>query len=364
VIDWDGGGTETLLNPRLPSRDAERVRALIARAGALPAHVWLTTSGATGRLKPVALAKEALLTSARAVNAHLSATARDTWLNPLPSFHVGGLAIHARAHLSGARVVTLETWNPDTWLALADTERVALTSLVPTQVSDLLRTDRRAPRSLRLVVVGGGSLAPALYRRARALGWPVLPSYGATECGSQAATALPASLDGTDLPTLETLPHLTLRADADGRIAMRGASLFTGYATDDGLHDPKRGGWWHSDDLGTMTGRTVTIQGRVGDVVKILGESVALGALQETLDVLLLEGGIRADAALFATPDPRAGAALHLAWAGDDRAGADRVRDAFNARVAPYERISTVAHVARIPRTALGKVILDDLRHA
>lgn len=361
MIGWDGAETEILLNPRLPAPDADAARGLIAAAGPLDAHVWLTTSGAGGRLKPVALSKRALLASAAAVNAHLEATPGDVWLNPLPPFHVGGLGIHARAHLSGARVETLPEWRGAAFIHAADAAGATLSSLVPTQVVDLLRGGFRAPRALRAVVLGGGALAPALYARARSLGWPLLPSYGATECASQAATAALASLAATEPPSLRLLPHLAARAASDGRVELRGASLFTGYATPRGLHDPKRDGWWRTEDLGRLDGEVLTVVGRADDVVKVLGESVALGALQQTLEAVMLEAAFAGDAALYAVPDERAGATLRLACAGADRGAAERLRGAFNERVAPYERVSDVVAVGRIPRTELGKVVRSRL---
>jgi O-succinylbenzoic acid--CoA ligase len=361
VIPWEALSTETLLNPRLPSDDLDRLRRLVARAGPLAGHVWLATSGVSARLKPVALAKRALLASAAAVNDHLRVTARDVWLNPLPAFHVGGLGIHARAHLSGTRVATLDAWAPGAYRAAAAAAAATLSALVPTQVFDLVRAGQPAPATLRAVVVGGGALALALYRRARALGWPLLPSYGATECGSQAATADLASLDRDAVPDLRVLPHLALRAGADGRIEIRGASLLTGYATDQGLDDPKRDGWWRTGDLGLVREGTVTVAGRAGEVVKVLGESVAVGPLQLTLEIAMLDLTFAGDAALYALPDERAGWRLGLAYAGADPAAAAALGAAFNDRVAPYERVSDVVGVARIPRSALGKVMVGEL---
>ncbi len=72
---------------------------------------------------------------------------------------------------------------------------VTLTSLVPTQVHDLVQCALACPPSLRAVVVGGAELDPVLGERARELGWPVLQSYGMTEAASQVATASLASLD-------------------------------------------------------------------------------------------------------------------------------------------------------------------------
>jgi len=361
VIAWDDS-TDVLLNPRLPPDDATRARELIARAGALTGHVWLATSGSTGRMKPVALSKEALLASARAVNAHLESDASDIWLNVLPTFHTGGLGIHARAHLSGARVETLESWDARSYAIRAAAERATLGALVPTQVYDLVNAGIRAPDPFRAIVVGGASLSEALYAEARALGWPLLPSYGCTECASQAATATLASLDDDGYPPLMRLPHLELRVEADMRLALRGASLFTGYATEDGLADPKRDGWWTTEDLGRLDGDRVIPYGRAGEVVKVGGELVIVPRLQEELEAAALRLGIPGRGALVAMPDDRLGWVVHLAVEGMSDADAARLVAAFNENVLPYERPRTAHRLATIPRSPLGKVLWGKLR--
>ncbi|MDH5198583.1 MAG: AMP-binding protein [Gemmatimonadota bacterium] len=356
MITWDDPRTDVLLNPRLPGADAARVRQLIAAVPALEAHVWLTTSGATGRLKPVALAKQSLLLSAEAVNRHLESNTRDVWLNVLPTFHVGGLGIYARAHLSGARVVTLESWEVKTFVRALAEEWVTLTSLVPAQVYDLVQDSQQAPPSLRAVVVGGGALAEDLWRRARALGWPVLPSYGATECASQIATADLASLRATPPPALRLLPHVSARTDADGHLEIRSDALFTGYASDAGLDDPKHDGWWDTGDLGAIHGETLVVHGRADDVVKIGGEVVNLAALEMRLAEVLAATAPATDAVLIALPDPRLGQVIALAVVTPDPATAEHIQDAFNAAVLPFERARIMRRVTKIPRTALGKV--------
>lgn len=356
MIAWDDPRTDVLLNPRLTADDAARVHALIAAVPPLASHVWLTTSGATGRLKPVALAKHSLLVSAEAVNRHLDSGARDVWLNVLPTFHVGGLGVHARAYLSGARVVTLESWDVSAFVRALAEEWVTLTSLVPAQVFDLVQASHQAPPSLRAVVVGGGVLGEELRQRARARGWPTLPSYGTTECASQVATADLASLDRHDAPDLRLLPHIAARTDPVGRLEIRSDALFTGYATDTGLEDPKRDGWWRTDDLGAVRGETLVVHGRADDVIKIGGELVNLAALETRLAEAIAATAPDTDAAVIALPDPRLGQAITLAVATPDPATAARLRDAFNAAVLPFERARTCHCVHAIPRTALGKV--------
>ena len=339
LIDWTSDASVALLNPRMPEEEQRRLEALVPD---LPAHVWLATSGTGGRLKLAGLSKRAILASAAAVNRHLESHASDRWCCPLPTFHVGGLGIHARAFLSGAEVVTIR-WDPHRFAGLPG---VTLASLVPAQVSDLVATGLEAPAQLRAIVVGGGALGHALYKRAHALGWPVLPSYGMTECASQVATARPGSEE------LLLLDHVAARTEPDGRLALRSEALLTGYVAEEGLVDPKVDGWFVTEDLGSVEGRALRIEGRRGEVIKIGGETVDLGRL----DQILAE--IEREAAVVAVPDERLGSVIVLAVASGDP---DAVAATFNARVLPFERARRAVGVAGIPRTELGKLIRGKL---
>jgi len=69
---------------------------------------FFQTSGSEGRRKWVGLTKEALLTSAKAVNTHFGITKRDHWLLALPVHHVGGFGVLTRAFTSGSQVTRLD----------------------------------------------------------------------------------------------------------------------------------------------------------------------------------------------------------------------------------------------------------------
>src|SRR5262249_38088580 len=148
-----------------------------------------------------------ILASAVAVNARLGARRGDVWCCVLPTFHVGGLGIHARAHLTGSRVITMP-WDPQ---RVVRTE-ATLASLVPAPVRELVRLGLRPPAALRLILVGGGAFDPS-----SAPGWPVLGSYGMSECASTVAVEE------------VLLTHLEARVESDDRLAFRGASLLSGY---------------------------------------------------------------------------------------------------------------------------------------
>jgi O-succinylbenzoic acid--CoA ligase len=328
MIDFESNESHVLLNPRLPEGERARLESLAPK---LDAHVFVATSGTTGAIKLVALSKRAILASAAAVNTRLDATRDDVWCAVLPTFHVGGLGIHARAHLNGSRVISM-AWDASAFAACDAT----LASLVPAQVHDVVRAQLTPPSKLRAILVGGGAFDRDLHQQARDLGWPVLATYGMSECCSTVAVE--------DV----LLDHLDARREDDGHLAFRGASLFSGYATEEGLIDPRVDGWFISGDLGEVDGRTLRVFGRGADFAKIGGESV---------DLLRLDAIARSiagdDAAVVAVPDERLGAVIHLAVTRD----ADAIRDAFNARVAPFERAREVHIVASIPRSPLGKLL-------
>ena len=348
MIDWYSADSQLLLNPRLPDGERTRLERLFGAVSTFPGHVWLATSGTSGSLKLVGLSKDALLASAGAVNRHLGVVPTDVWCCVLPTFHVGGLGIYARAELSGSGVVAF-AWDPRRFT----TERFTLASLVPAQVDDLVRGGFRAPGQVRAVIVGGGVLHQRLYEAGQALGWPLLPSYGLTEAGSQVATATAGS------QTLRVLDHVEVRVER-GRIAVKGASLLTGYGvwSEEGeplFVDPKIDGWFDTGDAGSVEGGVLEVRGRGADFAKVGGESVDLVRLDG-----ILEGVGGGDGAVVAYPDARLGAVIHLVVAEGVDPG---VVETFNGRVQPFERARAVWVVEEVPRTALGKVRRSELVH-
>lgn len=322
MIDFQSSASHLLLNPRMPAEERERLERLVPN---LDAHVYVATSGSTGAIKLVALSKQAILASAAAVNERLEVTSRDVWAAVLPTFHVGGLGVYARCHLAGARVLPMP-WDPRTFVE----SEATLASLVPAQVRDLVAAGLEPPPALRAILVGGGAFDPV-----SAADWPVLASYGMSECCS--------TISVEDL----LLSHIEARRETDGRLAFRGSSLLTGYATEEGLIDPKIDGWFLSEDLGEVDGRMLRVDGRAGDFVKIGGESVDLKRLDRILHELAGD-----DAAIVAMPDDRLGHVIHLATTIEPT-----FAEAFNSRVHPFERIRAIHRVDEIPRSPLGKLL-------
>jgi O-succinylbenzoic acid--CoA ligase len=325
------------------------------------------TSGTEGAPKWVVLTKDGMQRSAKAVNAHFGITAADRWLLALPLWHVGGFGILARAFAAGSQVTALDgKWSPQSFADLAAASKSTLTSLVPTQVFDLVTAGLRAPESLRVVLVGGAALSKDLEKAALDLEWPIRRTYGMTETASQVASQSIASGE------LEVLDLWDLQTDHDGILTIRGPALAKGYVS---AIEPGTWSWQPiSANEGLRTRDRVSLSevggklvlrftGREAGTIKILGEFVSLGPIQERLESLRLAYGItHGDAAVCDAPDERAGARLVLAFSNLSPTEAEKLMQALNEHLRPFEKIQLAHAVPAIPRGELGKLRLEPLR--
>ncbi|MCB0362566.1 MAG: AMP-binding protein, partial [Bdellovibrionales bacterium] len=332
----------------------------------------LASSGVTslGETKVVLLSTSAFLVSAEAVNQHLISNQKDIWLHLLPDFHVGGLGIWARSALSGARVVKPLNW---IWSAkscrdLLLESKATLMSLVPTQVFDLVQKRMRAPQSLRAVLVGGGSLASSLYEEARSLDWPLLPSYGLTECCSQVATAALDSLNSFSMPnSWSLLPHIRASKNNESVLSLCSDSLLKGYFHVSGEDwtwlDPKVQGWYATQDLVDLNDTQLKFLGRKDDQIKILGELVSLGFLEKRLLEISRSMGFGQDLALTALPHPRRTWELIIVFSQKEFGlhQIERLRETFNQGLLPFEQVERVQGLPLLERSSLGKVLRHQL---
>ena len=346
-VRWKPHSSALLLNPRL--NPALRERILSADFPDLPVHIWIASSGTSGRVKIVALSRAAIEASAEAVNRHLAVGPADRWINPLPLFHVGGLGIIVRSGLSNTPCHSFEEWNPQEFVRRAADCGATLSSLVPTQVHDLVNAQLRCPPSLRAIVVGGCALDENLRVRAAQLDWPLLPSYGMTETASQVATVKHGAEDFSWLPLLD---HVEARVGEGDLLELRGPSLLSGWMlfAGDGSarwEDPKRDGWFRTSDRVELSDGKLRFCGRIDDLFKIRGELVDVAALERELQTHVASGVVRIDV----EPDQRNGATLTVI--------AENVAAEAEARKAleifpPYARPSKF-RVGKIELNSLGK---------
>jgi O-succinylbenzoic acid--CoA ligase len=327
------------------------------------------TSGTSGHPRGVCLSQGSLLAGAAASAFHLGASAADRWLACLPLFHVGGLAILVRSALQGSAVLVHERFDAGRLDEALDREAPTVLSLVPTMLARLLevRGERTAPPSLRALLLGGAAAAPGLVERAWARGFPVLPTYGLTEAGSQVATAVLPVPGAVPTSAMHALPATELRvADASGRalppgeageILVQGPGVMQGYLGDaEATAAALRGGWLHTGDLGVLApDGALRVLDRRDDLVVTGGENVSPSEVEGAL----LAHPAVVDAAVAGLPDPDLGRRVAAWVVARPGAALDQteLRAFCRTRLAGHKVPREVRLVASLPRSATGKLL-------
>jgi O-succinylbenzoic acid--CoA ligase len=333
----------------------------------LRGHVLFETSGSSGTPKWIALSKTALLASAAAVNRHLGVTRTSCWGLALPLHHVGGFGVTARAHEAGCRFARFNwRWDAAAFAAWLTENEVTHTSLVPTQVHDLVKARIRTRHSLRAVVVGGGHLDVETGSAARALGWPVLASYGMTEAASQIATQDLAALEEPYQPSpLPLLPIWQAESTEDGRLRIAGPALFSGKLIHDGEtwhYEPRLSEWHLTEDNVKLENGYLTPIGRADSLVKVLGELVDPQEIERELSALSGGALVSGSFVVVAVPDARTEHRLIPVF--DSKADAGVIRDALSAHAkqAPgFRRLGPAVTLDSFPRSPLGKPLRAEI---
>jgi O-succinylbenzoic acid--CoA ligase len=353
---WDNGDAAFPIDQRLPRPARDGLLAELAPSSvigadghehALPRDIVPTsrlvepgdalvvaTSGATGEPKGVVLTHDAVAASARATSSRLNVTETDHWLACLPLSHVGGLAVVARALVTGTRLTVLpgfESMEVDRMTA-ESARRADKPTLVSLVATALARID---PSRFRVIVLGG-SVPPT----------DVPPNtvvtYGMTESGSGVVyDGVP--LDGVDV-----------RIADDGEVHLRGPMLLRAYRRADGDVDPLDDQWLATGDVGRwLPDGRLHVEGRRSDLIISGGENV----WPEPVERALRTHPRVADVAVAGTPDPEWGHVVtaYVVPAGGQPPELDELRRTVREQLPAYCAPRLLRLVPTIPKTSLGK---------
>lgn len=354
----------------------------VSAEGPAPAarlHTILATSGSSGRPKAAGLTLENHLACAAATERRMLLGPADRWLASLSPAHVGGVALVLRAAWTGAALVLREGFDAGEVAELVERGDVTHASLVPTMLARLLevRGGRRAPLTLRGILLGGDAAAPERVAAAQALDYPLFPTYGLTEAASQVATARPEEARRFPGTVGRPLDGTEVRIGEGEEILVRGPTIMAGYLWDSGPNgapDESREPWKTADGwLRTGDAGRVDEEGRLWVTGRLSHRIVSGGVTVDPAEVeatLRAHPGVR-EAAVVGLPDPEWGERVAAAvvparaesgvdGAPDAAARASSLEAALEAhcreRLAPAKRPRRFALVPELPRNPNGKV--------
>jgi O-succinylbenzoic acid--CoA ligase len=370
MIRFDDRKNQLLVNPRLSEEEKSvfaNLKNEFEKTFGAENYFLVPSSGSSKQagqsVKLIALSYDSVLNSARRVNYYLNATEKDSWGLCLPEFHVAGLGVVSRAHLSGSEVrkIQFDIKNFSGSLFLT---QVSFLSLVPAQIYDLVQAKVQGPVTLKKVFVGGGFLGSGLRLKAEELGWPVVETYGMTETASMIAVREQGQkkfrvMDGVKV------------AVNDGKLSISCDSLATATVQTTGqvIDVVPLGEWYRTEDEArienTESGTFLEVQGRKSDYIKISGEGVSLAELRDLLqEIAVTEALGSGQVELIALEDERSGYRIAIVF---EEAVSEEIRqnitEKYNFRCRPYEKVYRTIVLRQIPRTELGKLKLEELKH-
>ncbi|MEH6473821.1 MAG: AMP-binding protein [Halopseudomonas sp.] len=268
------------LPPLANSTDASITIGPISLTSPDAALTGVLTSGSSGTPKLALHSFSNHIASARGSRSLIPLQSDDGWALSLPLYHIGGLAVVFRCLLAGASLIIPATDEP--LQQLLGESRLTHLSAVATQLHRLQQSKNDfTGSSVRQLLVGGGTITPAVLDWLAQQPLQSWISYGLTEMGSQVMTG-PVCRDGS---LARLLPHCQLKLSPNNEILVKGESLFLGYYHNGQCQQPlDQQGWFATRDLGQRDSqRALSVIGRLDNQFICGGENIQPEAIERTV---------------------------------------------------------------------------------
>jgi long-chain acyl-CoA synthetase len=342
----------------------------------------LYTSGTTGRPKGVMLSHGGI--SRMRLCEHFEPSYQwrdgDSFLNPLPNFHLLHIGIALQCLYNGMSITVLRQFEPGAVLAAITAERPTLLTLTPTMLQILLDHPNAATTdfsSLRLTLYAGSPISLGLIKRAIAvMPCEFMQFYGSTESGGAASILRPQEHDLNNEARLQScgrpLPLIEFKiVDAQdnevadgtaGELLIRAPSITKGYwRQPEATAAVLRNGWYRTGDIARRDPDGLYyIVDRAKDMIVSGGENIYSVEVESALSVHPAIAAV----AVIGVPDERWGEAvkaLVIRRAGELVDEAELIRFC-RGRLAAYKVPKSVEFVERFPLVASGKISKKELR--
>lgn len=334
----------------------------------------LHSSGSTGHPKGVLLTHRNMVANVLQTSLIAPLCQGDRVLAVPPFHHAFGLIMSLNAGLrQGATLVTMERFDPESYLRAIQDHRISRLWIVPTIAVLLARSplvDRFDLSSLRSAVSGGAALDPEVARLVRErTGLRIGQGYGLTEgmvSFMQVEDSSPNGSVGPTAPNVEckivdTGSGEELGPYRQGEVLVRGPHVMRGYldAEEATRKVLEPDGFLHTGDLGYMDrDQELFLVDRIKELIKYKGQQVS----PVELEAVLMAHPKVADAAVVGIPDEEASELPKGYVVSREPVTAEELMAFVAQRVAPYKKIRRIEFIDRIPRTPVGKVERRTLR--
>jgi len=337
----------------------------------LPGVPLHPTSGTTGTPKLAARPGPVAIAEADHYIETMGIDDGDSILCTIPMSHAYAYGVAVMVSLvSGANLATLKRFDPKRLAQAIDETPVTLLPVAPAMLDLLLLA---APdclsKGIRRVTSAGAPLPVRTSERAKeASGVIVRPLYGTTETGGIAVCPDGLQLNGTcvgpAMQGVETRLEPTdggteLGEDGMGRLFIRSSSNMIGYLQPDGLDQSiLQDGWFETGDLARIgDDGAIYLVGREKEVINAFGMKVIPSEVEEVIAALPAVTEVK----VYPGKHRSGSQIVKAAVAGEDSLSAATIRDHCTQELAPFKRPEVIHVIEKLPRSPLGKIVLDQL---
>lgn len=341
--------------------------------------IVLYTSGTTSAPKAALLRHRHLMAYLFGTVEYAGAGEDEAVLIAVPPYHIAGMANMLSNLFAGRRLVYLDHFGAESWLAVARAEGVTHAMVVPTMLSrivDAIDAGAEAPTTLRSLSYGGSKISPRVLERALAR-FPstgFVNAYGLTETASTIAVLGPddhrAALSSDDaqarrrlssagriVPSVETEVRdedgTVLAPGETGILFVRGDQIAGEYSSGSVLDSD---GWFCTRDRASIDSEGyLFIEGRADDTIIRGGENIAPSEIEE---VLCVHPAVK-EACVVGIPDYEWGQRLFAAVVLDPALDAtpDELRAFVRDRLRGSKTPDGIVFRDSLPHTPTGKML-------
>jgi acyl-coenzyme A synthetase/AMP-(fatty) acid ligase len=329
------------------------------------------TSGTTGEPKVAVRPGRAAVEEARHYVETIGITPDDSILAVAPMCHAYAYGMCVMVPLiSGARVISMRSFQASRVFAALANERVTVLPAVPAMIDVLMfGAGERLRGSVRTVLTAGSPLSERTANRfAERSDVKLRPLYGTTETGG--ITVAPAGdeqIAGSCVGPPMSGVEAEVRPDAEsaaaqpgvGRLYIRSSSMMAGYFGRQGVDSsPILDGWFATGDLAWMdpAGR-IHLMGRETDVINVEGLKVIPLEVEE---VIAAVPGV-VEVKVYAGKRRNGSQFIKAAVVTESGVDASAIRAHCETNLVYYKRPERILPLDKLPRSPAGKILRDQL---